>query len=54
MSFLGFPIMRYIDINDAEEVIRAIHLTDPSVPIDFSYGTPQDGSSCRPRRSPAP
>jgi ClpP class serine protease len=40
MSFLGFPIMRYIDINDAEEVIRAIHLTDPSVPIDFILHTP--------------
>lgn len=40
MSFLGFPIMRYIDINDSEEVIRAIHLTDPSIPIDFVLHTP--------------
>ncbi|MER3417393.1 MAG: hypothetical protein C4297_14460 [Gemmataceae bacterium] len=40
MSFLGFPIFRYIDIHDAEEVIRAIHLTDPDVPIDLVLHTP--------------
>ncbi len=40
MSFLGFPIMRFIDINDSEQVIRAIHLTDPDVPIDIILHTP--------------
>jgi ClpP class serine protease len=40
MSFLGFPVMRYIDINDAEEVIRAIQLTDDGVPIDLVLHTP--------------
>jgi len=40
MSFLGFPLVRYIDINDSEKVIRAIHLTDPAVPIDFILHTP--------------
>jgi ClpP class serine protease len=40
MSFLGFPIVRYIDINDSEEVLRAIHLTDPAVPIDMVLHTP--------------
>ena len=40
MSFLGFPIDRYIDVNDSEEVIRAIRLTDPSVPIDIVLHTP--------------
>jgi ClpP class serine protease len=40
MSFLGFPIVRYIDINDWEEVVRAIHLTDPNVPIDLVLHTP--------------
>jgi len=40
MSFLGFPVMRYIDINDSEEVIRAIHLTDKDVPIDIILHTP--------------
>src|SRR3977135_1263983 len=33
MSFLGFPVLRYIDVNDSEEVIRAIHLTDPEIPL---------------------
>lgn len=40
MSLLGFPILRYIDIHDSEEVIRAIHLTDPDVPIDLILHTP--------------
>ena len=40
MSFLGFPLMRYIDVNDSEEVIRAIRLTDPNVPIDLVLHTP--------------
>lgn len=40
MSFLGFPILRYIDINDSEEVLRAIRLTDPKVPIDLILHTP--------------
>jgi ClpP class serine protease len=40
MSFLGFPIFRYIDVNDAEEVIRAIQLTDDDVPIDLVLHTP--------------
>jgi ClpP class serine protease len=40
MSFLGFPVFRYIDINDAEEVIHAIQLTDEEVPIDLVLHTP--------------
>jgi ClpP class serine protease len=40
MSLIGFPILRYIDINDSEEVLRAIHLTDPDVPIDLVLHTP--------------
>ena len=40
MSFLGFPLMRYIDVNDSEEVIRAIRLTDANVPIDIVLHTP--------------
>ncbi len=40
MSLLGFPIMKFIDINDSEEVIRAIHLTDKDVPIDIILHTP--------------
>lgn len=40
MSFLGFPIVRYIDVNDSEAVIRAIYLTDANVPIDLILHTP--------------
>ena len=40
MSFLGFPVFRYIDITDSEQVLRAIRLTDPSVPIDLVLHTP--------------
>ena len=40
MSFLGFPLMRYIDINDSEEVLRAIKLTDDKVPLDIVLQTP--------------
>ncbi|RME35256.1 MAG: hypothetical protein D6786_02495 [Gammaproteobacteria bacterium] len=40
MSFLGFPVVRYIDVHDSEEVIRAIHMTDPEVPIDLVLHTP--------------
>lgn len=40
MALLGFPIFRYIDVNDSEEVIRAIHLTDDDMPIDLVLHTP--------------
>jgi len=40
MRLLGFPIMRYIDIEDSEELIRAINLTDDDVPIDLILHTP--------------
>jgi ClpP class serine protease len=40
LSFLGFPIVRYIDINDSEEILRAIKLTDPDTPIDLIIHTP--------------
>jgi ClpP class serine protease len=40
MSFLGFPMARYIDIQDSESVLRAIKLTDPNVPIDLILHTP--------------
>jgi ClpP class serine protease len=40
MSFLGFPVFRYIDINDSEEVLRAIQLTDAQIPLDLVLHTP--------------
>ena len=40
MSFLGFPLMKYIDIHDSEEILRAIKLTDKNIPIDLILHTP--------------
>jgi ClpP class serine protease len=40
MNFLGFPVVRFINIDDSEEVIRAIHLTDKQVPLDIILHTP--------------
>lgn len=40
MNLLGFPLMRYIDVNDSEEVLRAIQLTDDDVPLDIVLHTP--------------
>jgi ClpP class serine protease len=40
MALLGIPVFRFIDINDSEEVIRAIHLTGPDMPIDLILHTP--------------
>ena len=40
LSFLGFPLARYIDIQDSEEVLRAIKLTGDDIPIDLVLHTP--------------
>ena len=40
MSLLGFPVFRFITIEDSEEVIRAIQMTDPHIPIDLVLHTP--------------
>ncbi len=40
MFFLGFPMARYIDIQDSEELLRAIKLTDPRLPLDIIMHTP--------------
>ena len=40
MSLLGLPIARYIDIEDSEQVLRAIRLTPPEMPIDIILHTP--------------
>ena len=40
MRFLGFPLARYIDISDSEEVLRAIQMTDDEVPLDMVLHTP--------------
>jgi ClpP class serine protease len=40
MSLFGFPLIRYIDIQDSEEVLRALRLTADDVPIDVILHTP--------------
>jgi len=40
MSLLGFPLLRYIDIEDSEAVMRALDLTDPQIPVDLVLHTP--------------
>jgi ClpP class serine protease len=40
MRFLGFPVARYIDINDSEDVLRAIQMTDDELPLDIILHTP--------------
>lgn len=40
MSLLGLPISRYIDIEDSEQVLRAVRLTPPEMPIDLILHTP--------------
>lgn len=40
ISFLGVPISRYIDIEDSEEVLRAIRMTPQNGSIDIILHTP--------------
>ena len=40
ISFLGIPLRRFIDVEDSEQVLRAIRLTPDTVPIDLVAHTP--------------
>jgi ClpP class serine protease len=40
LALLGFPLARYISIQDSEQILRAIKLTDDEVPIDLVMHTP--------------
>lgn len=40
MNLLGFPILRYINVEDSEEILRAIKMTDPDTPIDLIIHSP--------------
>jgi len=40
ISFLGIPLARYIDIDDSEQVLRAIRAARKDVPIDLILHTP--------------
>ena len=40
MGLIGLPFGRYIDIDDSEQMLRAIRLTPPEMPIDLIVHTP--------------
>lgn len=40
LSLLGVPLTRFINIEDSEQVLTAIRLTDKQVPIDLILHTP--------------
>ncbi|WP_456396629.1 SDH family Clp fold serine proteinase [Desulfurobacterium sp.] len=40
LAFMGFPIMRYITIEDSERILRAIRMTPDDMPIDLILHTP--------------
>ncbi|MEG3068262.1 MAG: S49 family peptidase [Syntrophaceticus schinkii] len=40
ISILGLPLTRYINIEDSEQVLRAIRLTPDQMPIDILLHTP--------------
>ncbi|MCD6351203.1 MAG: hypothetical protein J7M26_03690 [Armatimonadetes bacterium] len=40
MNLLGIPVVRFIDIDDSEDVLRAIRMTPDDMPIDLILHTP--------------
>lgn len=40
LSLLGIPISRYINIEDSEQILRAIRLTPDDMPLDIVLHTP--------------
>jgi len=40
VSLLGLPLRRFIDVEDSEQVLRAIRLTPDTVPLDLVVHTP--------------
>ncbi len=40
LAFMGFPLVRFITIEDSERVLRAIRMTPDNMPIDFIIHTP--------------
>jgi ClpP class serine protease len=40
LSLFGIPFYRYIDIEDSEQVLRAIRMTPPNMPITLILHTP--------------
>jgi ClpP class serine protease len=40
LSLLGIPLRRFIDVEDSEQVLRAIRLTPDNLPLDLVLHTP--------------
>src|SRR3954447_22662280 len=40
LGLFGVPLVRFIDIDDSEAVLRAIRMTDDATPIDLILHTP--------------
>jgi ClpP class serine protease len=40
ISFLGIPFSRYLDVDDSEQVLRAVRLTPEDMPLDLILHTP--------------
>ncbi len=40
INLFGIPVVKFLNMNDLEEIMRGIHLTDPDTPIDFILHTP--------------
>lgn len=40
INLFGIPVVKFLNMNDLEEVMRAIHLTNADTPIDFIIHTP--------------
>ncbi|HDL60050.1 MAG TPA: hypothetical protein ENH14_01195, partial [candidate division WOR-3 bacterium] len=40
IGMFGIPFFRFIDIEDSEEILRAIRMTSPETPIDLVLHTP--------------
>ncbi|HID80001.1 MAG TPA: hypothetical protein EYH48_04515 [Aquifex aeolicus] len=40
LGFLGIPLFRFINIEDSEEILRAIRMTPDDMPIDLIVHTP--------------
>ena len=40
LAFMGFPLMKFITIEDSERILRAIRMTPDDMPIDLIIHTP--------------
>lgn len=49
MSLFGFPLVRHIDIDDSQSVLRAIRSTEKGRTIEIVLHTPGGSSSLRAR-----